>query len=263
MSRRRAFVRSGVAMNYALGRYVFGLAVIASGICTLAWHQFSNVPPYPALETARTTLAYAVGAIQIIAGAALFWPRTARAGAIALAALYIIFALSITPAIAKHPLVYNGYGNVFEQLSYVAAALILYAASVPAPPHATTLARIGYYGFGLCVLSFGLEQLFYLDPTAGLVPKWIPPNQMFWATATTAAFVLAAIGLLTGFWSRLAAALTAAMVAGFGALVWVPILFEDPRGFPNWSEGTETLAIAAAAWIVAGYASKKPKPSLS
>ena len=51
--------------------------------------------------------------------------------------------------------------------------------------------------FGICVASFTLEQAFYLGNTASLVPKWLPPNQMFWAEATTVAFALAAVGLLT------------------------------------------------------------------
>jgi len=112
---------------------------------------------------------------------------------------------------------------------------------------------MGYYSFGICVVSFALEQLFYLSATASLVPKWIPPGQMFWAMATTAAFALAAIALLTGFMARLASRLTTAMIVGFGLLVWLPALFANPHSFLNWAEGTETLAIAASAWIVADF----------
>jgi uncharacterized membrane protein YphA (DoxX/SURF4 family) len=115
------------------------------------------------------------------------------------------------------------------------------------------LAQIGYYSFGICVVSFTLEQLFYLSETANLVPKWIPPGQMFWAIATTVAFALAAIALLTGFMALLASRLTTAMLLGFGLLVWLPALLADPHSFLNWSESTETLAIAASAWIVADF----------
>jgi uncharacterized membrane protein YphA (DoxX/SURF4 family) len=115
------------------------------------------------------------------------------------------------------------------------------------------LAQIGYYSFGICVVSFTLEQLFYLSETASLVPKWIPPGQMFWAMATSAAFALAAIALLTGFMARLASRLTTAMIVGFGLLIWLPALFADPHSFLNWAESAETLAIAASAWIVADF----------
>ena len=243
-------------MKYSLGRYVYGLAAIGSGICALAWHDVSNWQQIKALGDVhlREILTYIVATIEILGGVAVLWPRTARAGAVALGAIYFTFALLAVPLIIEHPLVYNGFGNFFEQFSFVSGALILYACSSPITPARTArLAQIGYYSFGICVVSFALEQLFYLSETASLVPKWIPPGQMFWAMATTAAFALAALALLTGFMARLAARLTTAMLVGFGLLVWLPALFADPRSFENWSEGVETLGIAATAWIVADF----------
>ncbi|MFZ0639514.1 MAG: hypothetical protein WAN33_10495 [Candidatus Acidiferrales bacterium] len=235
-------------MKYSLGRYVYGLAMIGSGICALAWHNYDALAGVPH----RGILTYIVATIEILAGVAILWPRTARAGAVALGAIYFIFALLGVPFIIKHPLVYNNFGNFFEQFSYVSGAMILYACSGPIPPARTSrLAQIGYYSFGICVVSFALEQLFYLSATASLVPKWIPPGQMFWAIATTGAFALAAIALLTRIMARLASRLTTAMLVGFGLLVWLPALLTNPHSFVNWSEGLETLAIAASAWIVA------------
>ncbi len=242
-------------MGHSMGRYVFGVAAIASGICALVWHDFSNWQQLNTLDVShREMLAYIVATIEILGGAAVLWPRTARAGAIALGALYLTFALLGVPAIIKHPLVYNSFGNFFEQFSFVAGALILYACSGPiAPARTARSAQIGYYSFGICVVSFALEQLFYLSATASLVPKWIPPGQMFWAIATTAAFGCAAIALLTGLIARLASRLTTAMLVGFGLLVWLPALFADPHSFTNWSESVETLGIAGSAWIVADF----------
>jgi hypothetical protein len=45
------------------------------------------------------------------------------------------------------------------------------------------------------------------------------------------------------------------MIVGFGLLVWLPALFADPHSFLNWAEGTETLAIAASAWVVVDFLS--------
>jgi uncharacterized membrane protein YphA (DoxX/SURF4 family) len=237
-------------MKYSLGHYVYGLATIGSGICALAWHRFDALAGVPH----RGILTYIVATIEILAGVAVLWPRTARAGAVALGAIYFTFALLAVPLIIEHPLVYNSFGNFFEQFSFVSGAVILYACSGPiATARNARLAQIGYYSFGICVVSFTLEQLFYLSETASLVPKWIPPGQMFWAMATTAAFALAAIALLTGFMARLAARLTTAMIVGFGLLVWLPALFAGPHSYPNWSESVETLGIAATAWIVADF----------
>jgi uncharacterized membrane protein YphA (DoxX/SURF4 family) len=237
------------------GRYVYGLAAVGSGICALAWHDFSALGDVPH----REILVYIAATLEILGGVAVLWPRMARAGAVAVGAPYITFAVLGVPLIIKHPLVYNGFGNFFEQFSFVSGAMILYACSGPSAPTRTArLAQFGYYSFGLCVISFGLEQLFYLSPTAHLVPTWIPPGQMFWAIATTAAFGLAAMALLTGVLARLAARLTTAMIVGFGLLVWLPALLAKPHSFVNWSEALETLGIAASAWIVADFVGERP-----
>lgn len=237
-------------MKYSPGRYVYGLAAIGSGICALVWHRFDALGNVPH----REILTYIVATIEILAGVAVLWPRTVRAGAVALGTIYFTFALLGVPLILEHPLVYNGFGNFFEQFSLASGAMVLYACSGSiALARTARLAWIGYYSFGICVVSFALEQLFYLSATASLVPKWIPPGQMFWAMATTAAFALAAISLLTGFMALLASRLTAAMIVGFLLLTWLPALFTNPHSFFNWSESAETFAIAASARIVADF----------
>ena len=241
-------------MKYSLGRYVYGAATFGSGICALAWHNYDALATVPH----RGILIYVLAVIEILGGLAVLRPGTARAGAVALGAIYFFFALLGVPLIIQHPLVYNNFGNFFEQFSYVSGALILYASSGRvAPPRTTRLAQIGYYSFGLCVVSFALEQLFYLSSTASLVPKWIPPGQMFWAIATTAAFALAALALFTGIMALLASRLNTAMLVGFLLLIWLPALFANPRSFVNWSEGLETLAIAASSWIVADFLGRR------
>ena len=241
-------------MKYSLGRYVYGVATIATGVCALASHNYDQLAAVPH----HAILSYIVAAVEILAGAAVLWPSTARAGAVALGAIYFIFSLLAVPLIIQQPLVYNNFGNFFEQFSYVAGALVLYTRSGPiAAIRNTKLAKIGYSSFGLCLVSFALEQLFYLPPTVTLVPKWLPPGQMFWAIATTVAFALAAIALLTGFKALLASRLTTAMLLGFELLVWLPALFADPHNFGNWSEALETLAIAGSAWLVADYLARR------
>ena len=243
-------------MKLAVGHYLYGVASIGFGICSLASNDVSNWQQEATalgFTAGREIVSYVVAAIEIFGGLAVLWPRTARAGAVALAALWFIFALMGIPFIFKHPLVYNEYNNFFEQFAFVSGALVLYASTGPNTARTSRLAQFGYYSFALCVLSFGLEQLFYLANTASLVPRWIPPGEMFWAIATTIAFGLAAIALLSGFKAQLAARLNTAMLLGFGLLVWVPILFADPHTLSNWTESVETLGIAGSAWMVAEY----------
>jgi hypothetical protein len=226
-----------------LGRHVFGAAALAFGIITLAWHDYNgwHQPRY---------MVYAAAAALILGGAAIPFRRTAKTGAAVLSAVYLVFALLCVPGILAAPKIYNSWGNFFEQFSLLTGAAIVYARLSSAWSR-ETLNRIGRILVGICTASFTLEQAFYLHPTASLVPKWLPPSQMFWAVATTVLFALAAVALLANRMALLAARLLTMMLLIFGLVVWVPLLLSDPHSHTNWSETAETFAIAGTAWILA------------
>jgi hypothetical protein len=225
-----------------LGRRLFGVASFAFGAITLAWHDYNgwHQPRYAV---------YAAAAALIFGGAAIQFLRTAKTGASVLVGVYLLFALQCTPGILAAPRIYNSWGNFFEQFSLVTGAAITYrlSSSTWSPE---TLNRVGRILFGICTASFTLEQAFYLAPTASLVPKWLPPSQMFWAVATTVFFALAAAALLANRMALLAARLLTMMLAIFGLFVWVPLLLSDPHSHTNWSETAETFAITGTAWIL-------------
>jgi uncharacterized membrane protein YhaH (DUF805 family) len=243
-------------MKVYLGRHVFGLAAILFGIIDLFWREFNNWQQIQPLGniTHRGILVCILGVIELLGGFAIQWRKTARIGALLLGALYLLFALLWVPRIAAEPAVYDRWGNFFEQFSLVSGALIVYATAGRSDvEHSLRLARMGYLFFGICVVSFMLEQLFYLSGTASFVPKWIPPGQMFWAVTTTIAFALAAIALFTGQSALLASRLLTIMLVGFGLLVWLPAPFADPHKLINWAGNAQNLAIIGAAWIVTDY----------
>src|ERR1700730_13249455 len=112
-----------------LGRHAYGLAGVAFGIITFVWHDFNNWQQIRALGNVphREILVYIAAAIELFGGIAIQWPRTARAGSLALGAIYLIFALLWVPIIAADPRVFDRWGNFFEQFSLVSGALIVYA----------------------------------------------------------------------------------------------------------------------------------------
>ena len=239
----------GSKLNSNLGRHIFGAAALAFGVITLAGHEYNgwHLPGY---------IVYPAAAAEIFGGAAIQFRRTAKTGAFILAAVYLAFALRCVAQIFAQPRIYNSWGNFFEQFSLLSGAAIVYAGlslslSSSLPWSRETLTRIGCILMGICAASFTLEQAFYLAPTASLVPKWLPPTQMFWAVATTVLFALAAVALLANRMALLATRLLTMMLMIFGLLVWAPLLFADSRSYTNWSETVETFAIAGAAWILA------------
>ena len=180
------------------GVYIFAAGSIAAGILDLIWGDFEAAhQPIQALGDhipGREILAY-IAAIWLIAGgAAILWRRTARAGAWALAAIYLIFAAFWLPRFytAPHlfgfriPLLIGLLAGVAQQLILVAAAGIVYAS--------LCYDRLGFgyreyrslvrWTFGLSSIVFGLGHLTGVREVAAMVPNWMPLGGDFWAILT-------------------------------------------------------------------------------
>lgn len=111
-----------------LGVPVYGLSAIALGLVGLVSGDFADVwQPVPASTLGRKALAYVVAVCLLVAGAAIQRRRLARAGVLVLGTLYLIFALLWLPRVVSYPQIFGTWGGVFEQLSLVAAALVVYA----------------------------------------------------------------------------------------------------------------------------------------
>src|SRR5271167_1023742 len=133
-----------------LGRPVFGVSTFASGLITLAWHDYND---WHQLRY----IVYAAAAAQIFGGAAIQFRWTAKTGAAVLGAAYLVFALLCVPGIVAQPKIYNSWGNFFEQFSLLTGAAIVYARLLSAwTPE--TVTRIGRIFLGICAASFTLEQ---------------------------------------------------------------------------------------------------------
>lgn len=247
-----------------LGPHIFGLAAIISGAITAFFRDITpwgqQVMPLDKVPHPQIFL-YITGAIQLLAGIAIQWARTRRLGAILLAGVYLIFTLLWVPEIIAGARIYNNWGAPLYEFSLASGALIVYGVTSSEDDKAAQkLGRIGYIGFGVCVVSFTIEQAVYFSGTTVLVPKWIPGGAVFWGIATTIAFGLAAIALLSGRCALLAARLLTVMLIAFGLLIWIPALVSDPRKLFNWTEHNQNLAIVGAAWIVADFLAQRRPP---
>jgi hypothetical protein len=190
-------------------------------------------------------------AAQIAGGIGIQPPLTRRPASLVLCIVYLCFALACIPDTIAATNVYDKYGgSFFLFFSLLCGAIALYAATEANPARTARYGRFARYGLGVCAISFALGQALLLRDTAGLVPKWVPPNQMFWAVLTTIAFALAAVAILINRQARLAMRLMALMLALFGLMVWVPHVVARPSAHFNWSECLLTFLVAGAAWVV-------------
>lgn len=238
----------------ALGWRVFGLGILALGLVCLGFGDFDPGQPVPKWFPERTVLAYAIAVFMIVAGAAIEWRRTTAWAAAALTAYYalIVVLLMDGRGVLAHYAEFGGYSNVAEQLAIAAGALIVYAANAEIDAgRAARLTRIGQIVFGICALLFGGAHFFYMNLTAPLVPKWLPPSQVFWGYATGVAHIAAGLAILSGVQARLAAILLTVMYASFTPLVHLPMLAASPASHFIWSENALNLALTGAAWVVA------------
>jgi len=235
------------------GRIVFGASAVLFGVIALMWHDADT---WQALQQIwslpfGTVIGGCLMAAQVAGGMGMPYPRTARPASLILGVVYLLFSIACLPGIIAAPTAFAPYSSFFEQLSLLCGAIALLAATEANAAAAAGFGRVARLGLGVCALSFTLGQIVYLRVTAALVPRWIPPNQMFWAILTTIAFALAAIALLINRRARFATRLMTLMLALFGMLVWIPLLVAHPEAHGNWSEFALTFLIVGASWMVA------------
>lgn len=237
-----------------LGWRVFGLGIMALAIVALVSGDFDGGQPVPKDFPARTVLAYAASAFMLVAGAAIEWRRTTAWAAAALTAYYtfVVVILMDGRSIIRHYSEYLAYSNTAEQLAIVAGGMVVYArfAKIDAE-RAALLTRIGQVVFGVCAVLFGGAHFLYMNMTAPLVPKWLPPNGEFWGYATGVFHIAGGIAIATGIQARLAAILTTVMYALFTPLALAPLLFAEPASIGAWAENATNLVLVGVAWVVA------------
>ena len=248
-----------LCMKTALyGRMVFGASAVLFGVIALMWHDadtWQNLQHIWNLPLG-TIVGACLMAAQIAGGVGILYPRTARMASVVLGVVYLCFALACVPDIIAAANVYDKYGcSFFVYFSMLCGAMAVYAETFA--PTATdagrtlVLGRLARVGFGVCAISMMLGQALLLRETAGLVPKWIPPSQMFWAILTTIAFALAAVAILIHRQARLAMRLMTLMLGLFGVLIWIPHVIAQPKAHFNWSECVLTFLVTGAAGTVA------------
>jgi hypothetical protein len=240
-------------MKTGYGRIVFGAAAVLFGVIALMWHDadtWQNLQHIWSLPFGAF-IGGCLMAAQIAGGIGIVYPRTARPAAVLLCVVYLCFSLACVPDIIAASNIYDKYGgSFFLFFSLLCGAVAVYAATEANVARAVVFGRLARLGLGVCAISFTLGQALLLRDTAQLVPKWIPPNQMFWAILTTAAFALAAIAMLVNRLARLAMRLMTLMLGLFGVAIWIPHVMAHPHAHFNWSECALTFLVTGAAWTV-------------
>lgn len=245
------------------GWRIYGIGAMALGVVCLMVGDFHPGQPVPMGFPGRTILAYAAAAFMLVAGAAVEWRRTRVWGAAALTGYFALIAVVLMNGYQwlGHYAEFLTYESLAIELAIASGGLVVYAASARIDAVlASRLTRLGQVAFGMCTLVFGAAHFVCMDLTAPLIPRWLPPSQVFWACATGLGHIAAGIAILTRVQARLAAVLLTFMFASFTVLVHVPMLLADPSSHWIWNENAMNIALTGVAWVVADSLERPRRP---
>ena len=242
----------------SLGHAAFAATMIALGIMGLAKGALTAVwQPVPKWMPAHDVLAYLCTLVSLGSGIGLLWRRTAAVASRVLFAYLLLWLLLFrvpnlffqTPVV----LVAWSWGSTAVM---VAAAWVLYVwfagdrdsqrLRFATGENGLRIARVLY---GLALIPFGLAHFLYLKETVVLIAGW--PAPVAWAYFTGGTFIAAGVAMIVGVFARLAAALSALQLGLFGLIVWVPRVAAGQVNEFQWGEFVVTVALTAAAWVVA------------
>jgi uncharacterized membrane protein YphA (DoxX/SURF4 family) len=241
------------------GHAIFAVTLIGLGALGLVKGDFDATwPSVPKSVPGRELLAYVCALVYLGSGLGLLWQRTAALASRVLLGFLLIWLLvgALPPVFYLHPTLLAAWG-FGKTAMLVAAAWVFYVwlAGDRDRQHLRYVTgdnglRIARVLCGLALIPFGLAHFVYLKETVVLIPGWLGPPA-FWAYLTGGAFVAAGLATLTGVCARLAATLLVAQLAGFTLLVWLPRVATGDLSPFQWGELVVTVALMAAAWVVA------------
>lgn len=240
------------------GHAAFAATMIALGIMGLAKGDLTAVwAPVPKWVPAHDVLAYLCALVSLGSGIGLLWRRTAAVASRVLFAYLLLWLLlfRVLNLFFQTPLVLVAW-SCGSTAVMVAAAWVLYVWLAGDRDSQRLRFATGESGlriaralYGLALVPFGLAHFLYLKETVVLIAGW--PAPAAWAYFTGCAFIAAGVAMIVGVFARLAAALSALQLGLFGLIVWVPRVVAGQVNEFQWGEFVVTVALTAAAWVVA------------
>jgi len=231
-------------MLLRLGRLLFALSVVLSGIYQLLTGRFVNLVPVNPSRPPPAWLVYLFGVIFVLIGIGLLVQRTVSAAAIALAVLLLVlfFGFSLRAAL---PQASAGYVWV-DPLMIL--ALLGGVALAAAPDEKST--RFAAFALGAFLAYCGVLHFPYAKYVAGLIPPWIPAH-LFWTYFAAVALIAGGIGVVVPGTARLAAILSGIMLFSWVFLVHIPLAIST-HTVSEVSRGFQALSDSAVAFMLAG-----------
>jgi uncharacterized membrane protein YphA (DoxX/SURF4 family) len=241
-----------MSRDWTIGRTLFAAVVALIGLRCLAFSEFAfGLEPVRHGVLPAVPWAWLSGAVLVAGGLALLPRRSVRAGALLLAATFLLWEVALWVPLMMANLK-NAADDALHTLGFAAAALAL-AAPAAGSSRLGLAARLA---FGVALVGYGVMHFVFFQFTADFIPAWIPFHT-FWAAFTGATQIAAGLALLSGILARLAMRLSALQYAGWALLLHLPRALEKPIGHAEWSNLLICTGLVAASLIAAGALSRK------
>ncbi|MFZ0703156.1 MAG: hypothetical protein WAN10_05435 [Candidatus Acidiferrales bacterium] len=258
------------------GRPIFALAIIGLGVETLicaqraiflyrlpSHPQFKVVPVLPFLPPIPW-LAYAFGAVLVLCGIGILFPRTLKPSATVVGNLMFLGAVLLNAP--RNAIIPGSMGLrtvVFEPLAIAALAWLS-----PGPSETPRwLDRTSRYLLALSLIVFGIDHFLALAPIGTLIPGWIPWH-VFWIGFFGAGFIAAGLSIATGVLIRWGAACLGLMYAIWVLTLHLPTVLglyviPDRQDHPAlWSSLFIAIALWGGPWALARSRTRTPSANL-
>jgi len=226
-----------------IGRLLFALSVVLSGIYQLVTGRFVNL--VPVRPGPSPTLPYLFGVLLVLIGIALLVRRTASAAAILLGVLLLVlfFGFGLRVALANAS---TGYVWVDPLM----ILMLLGGVGLTDDRVFRTAARFVPWALGAFLAYCGAAHFPYAKYVASLIPPWILAH-MFWTYFAAIALIAGGIGVLVPKTARLAAILSGVMLFSWVFLVHIPLAISTHNA-GEISRGFQALSDSAVAFMLAG-----------
>ena len=240
------------------GRLFFAASIAGFGMQYLTYAALAAPAPGPPWTPGSQLCAYVAAAFLIAVAVSIATKKSARLAAFLLGSMFFLRVLLIHgPRLAANLHDPGPWTTTFEVLAMCGAALVL-AGTLPVAQHSSQrwesavdkTAVLGRFLFPISLVIFGIQHLMYARFVASLVPSWIP-GHLFWAYFTGAAFIAAAMSIITGKSARLAATLLGLMFLLWVLLLHLPRVAVSPHNGNEWTSAFVALAMCGGAFVLA------------
>jgi uncharacterized membrane protein len=239
-----------------IGRLLFALSVVASGIYQLVTGRYVNLVPVNPARLPPPWQVYLFGVLFVLIGVGLLIRRTVSAAAIVLAELLLVlffgFGLRVALAHASTNYVWVDPLMILAILGGVGLAVVPHDGSPGSSFDRVfeVAARFAPWALGAFLAYCGILHFPLAKYVANLIPPWIPAH-MFWTYLAGVALIAGGIGLNVPKTARLAATLSGIMLFSWVFLVHIPLAIST-HTVSEVSRGFQALQDSAVAFMLAG-----------